>query len=133
MLTLADTAVLEARKDERCPPEGGRYINPDRTGKSACAARDHGAFMVRRQACRSQRYPQVARRENHRRATEIQTMRLMVCGSEGDAAKDFASRRGPNRREMAQSAGRQGRGREQIGDLDELIGVGTLIAIGAKG
>jgi hypothetical protein len=58
---------------------------------------------------------------------------LVVCGGKGDAAEDFAGRCGPNRREMAQSAGRQGRGGEQIGDLDELVGVGALIAIGAKG
>jgi hypothetical protein len=57
---------------------------------------------------------------------------LVVRGGKGDAAKDFASRRGSNRREVAQSAARQGRGGEQIGDLNELIGVGALIAIGAK-
>ena len=46
MLMVADTTVLGAKKDERCPPKGGRYIELDRTGKSACEARDDGAFMV---------------------------------------------------------------------------------------
>jgi hypothetical protein len=34
MLMLADTAVLAARKDERCPPEGGRYTKLDHTGRA---------------------------------------------------------------------------------------------------
>jgi hypothetical protein len=58
---------------------------------------------------------------------------LVVRGSKGDAAEDFAGASRSDGLEMAQStAGWQGRGGEQIGDLNELIGVGALIAIGAK-